>query len=263
MKPHLVISFATASFFLAAPLTPAGEPDFTTPLIPDAAPPSSGDWEFSLSPYGFLVGLEGRVGIGPLAAEFDVGFDDVVDALEFGAGFSAEARKGRFALLGDFVYLAVAGDSTLSGPAASRAHLELDAFLFTGLAAYRLWDSPEGSFDLGAGVRLFSADTELEVRSRRGRVLGTRSRERDTWDGIVAARYVYQFNPKWSLRLYGDVGAGDSDLTWQVLANLGYSINDSTTLLVGYRHLDYDLSDGRINLDLAISGPQIGVVFEF
>jgi opacity protein-like surface antigen len=65
------------------------------------------------------------------------------------------------------------------------------------------------------------------------------------------------------LRAYGDVGAGSSDLTWQAMVNLGYAVSDSTTVFLGYRYLDYDLTDGPVSVNMSMSGPQLGVGIKF
>jgi opacity protein-like surface antigen len=99
--------------------------------------------------------------------------------------------------------------------------------------------------------------------SRRLSRSGLEAAEVLIWVGIVAARISYMFAERWSVRLYGDIGAGDSEQTWQVWANLAYTLSDRTTILAGYRHLDYDLEDGATDIDLSFTGPQAGVVFTF
>jgi len=47
---------------------------------------------------------------------------------------------------------------------------------------------------------------------------------------------------QWFLPYYLDVGAGESDLTWQGMAGLGYSF-DSIDVVGVWRYLDYDLGD--------------------
>jgi hypothetical protein len=268
MKPHLVISFTTASFFLAAPLTPAGEPDFTTLLVEEPAPASDG-WEFTLVPNVFLLGIDGDIEIaspllGPISGGFDADFGDILDDLDAGFILAGEARRGRFSLQGDFLYLGVSPTGTTRLPGYDVAKLEWDAIIATGLATYRVWEEPAGFLDLGAGLRVFHSESDLRLIDSGGVAPTlTRRGEETVLDGVVAARLVYNLNPKWSVRVYGDIGGGDSDLTWQVRANLGYALNDRTIIFAGYRHLAYEFSSGRTDLDLSASGPQIGVAITF
>jgi hypothetical protein len=67
---------------------------------------------------------------------------------------------------------------------------------------------------------------------------------------------------KWSVPYYFDVGAGDSDLTWQAELGLAYSFGWGDAGVM-WRYLDYDLeSDGPI-VDLNFSGPAVGVAFRW
>src|SRR5262249_55948195 len=60
---------------------------------------TSGTWRFSVTPYGWALSLHGRVGVGPVAANADVSFRDLLKTLRFGIMAEAEARHGR--LFGD------------------------------------------------------------------------------------------------------------------------------------------------------------------
>ena len=63
------------------------------------------------------------------------------------------------------------------------------------------------------------------------------------WDPIIGVRGRYAFGAKksWFVPYYLDVGAGDSDLTWQGLAGLGYAFRWGEVTAL-YRYLYYDLS---------------------
>ncbi|MGB5571259.1 MAG: hypothetical protein WBM81_18360, partial [Sedimenticolaceae bacterium] len=60
---------------------------------------------------------------------------------------------------------------------------------------------------------------------------------------------------------HADIGAGDSDLTWQALAGLNYRF-DKVDATFGYRYLKWELNDDTFD-DLDISGPYAGVRFGF
>jgi hypothetical protein len=60
---------------------------------------------------------------------------------------------------------------------------------------------------------------------------------------------------------YYDIGAGDSDMTWQASAGIG-SHFDKWDLVLTYRYLDFDL-DGAALDDLNVRGPLIGVRYHF
>ena len=62
--------------------------------------------------------------------------------------------------------------------------------------------------------------------------------------------------------LRADIGTGDSSLTWQLTAGLGYSFSWGDLLFV-YRHLEYQQDDGELLERLALSGPAFGASFRF
>ncbi|MFC1825261.1 hypothetical protein ACFL9T_21330, partial [Thermodesulfobacteriota bacterium] len=67
---------------------------------------------------------------------------------------------------------------------------------------------------------------------------------------------------KWYMPFYGDIGAGDSDLTWQAEAGFGYKFKHFDVVAT-YRYLDWDFEDNSAVDDLNISGPLIGIKFVF
>ncbi len=75
-------------------------------------------------------------------------------------------------------------------------------------------------------------------------------------------RGVINLNEQWYVPYYADIGTGDSDLTWQALAGIGYRFSWGDIKLV-YRYLSYDMDDDKLLKDLDLSGPALGVVFRF
>jgi hypothetical protein len=62
---------------------------------------------------------------------------------------------------------------------------------------------------------------------------------------------------------YADVGAGDSDITWQLAGSLDYQINETWAFSFGYRHMAWEFSDPVVLGDVALSGPVIGTRISF
>lgn len=63
---------------------------------------------------------------------------------------------------------------------------------------------------------------------------------------------------------YADIGAGDSEFTWQVSAGVLYRASDALDVALVYRHLEWDIDDSaRVVDDLEFSGPALGVVFRW
>jgi hypothetical protein len=84
------------------------------------------------------------------------------------------------------------------------------------------------------------------------------------WDAIVGlkGRAMLGSERKWFVPYYVDVGGGDSKLTWQVNAGIGYQF-DWGAVLATWRYLDYDFKSSSKVQDLSFNGPTIGVAFRF
>lgn len=65
-----------------------------------------------------------------------------------------------------------------------------------------------------------------------------------------------------ALCVHGDLGGGDSDLTWQANAMLGRQAG-GRGLGGGYRAIGYDIEEGGDELDLTVHGPRFGLDFRF
>ncbi|MGB5709116.1 MAG: hypothetical protein WBM41_20080 [Arenicellales bacterium] len=67
---------------------------------------------------------------------------------------------------------------------------------------------------------------------------------------------------KWYIPYYLDVGAGQSDLTWQVIAGAARQFNWGD-LTFAYRHLEWDLPSDIPIKDISFSGPIIQAKWYF
>ncbi len=230
-------------------------------------------WTFGLALYGWGAGVEGDVTLDGFSAGFDSSFSDIWDNLDAGLMATVSAHYERWGFYADFIYLALSNDARLSRatePGYDYAELELDTFVATLIATYRIIDEPGGYLELGGGGRVLYTDTELTLRDRRhfdgfpGLRPVSFGDSQDNWDAVAALRAGVTIGEGWALNIYGDVGGGDSDLTWQVQATLAYWFTPSFSVAGGYRHLAYEWDGhGDDELDLEFSGPVLGVVFRF
>ena len=131
-------------------------------------------WTFSLQPYVWLPGLDAQLRYGPppaggSGANVSMDTDGVLDALNFFAMVQGEARKGRWSIVGDFVYVDFGKqDSQIRsvdfnpGPGPvnvttsqlnSGTQSALDATVFTLAGGYSLVQDPTTTLDLIAGIR--------------------------------------------------------------------------------------------------------------
>jgi hypothetical protein len=252
--------------------------------LPFAAQAQADGWQFRASIYGYFPSIEGASGFpsGGGGPTLDVDASEILDALKFTFMGTFEARKGRWGVFTDLIYLDVGDtqrgsrDFTVGGaaiPAGVTADLELDlkSWVWTVAGLYSLADTPYNSTDLLFGARMVDLTQTLDWslsgslgasglpgRAGRSELSGTH------WDAIVGLKGVATLDAgrRWVLPYYVDVGSGQSRLTWQALAGIGYSF-DRATMTVAWRHLEYDFDSGKNLKDIRFSGPFFGLTFRW
>jgi len=231
------------------------------PVEPVVAEEVVGDeWNYFGTIYLLAAGIEGTTVNGD---DFELSFSDIIDNFDFGLMGVLGAQKGKWGFLSDIVYLNISKDVNIPthNPAANITSVEMKSWIVAPMVTYRVMESEQLSLDLLAGVRYLYMKTPIEVNYTS---LGIDSDS--MWDGIVGVRGKYELNEKWFMPFHVDVGTGDSDVTWQAFAGVGYKY-ESFDLVAGYRYLDWDFEDsdpaaGALT-DLTISGPMIGARFNF
>lgn len=243
-----------------------------TSTVMGASEGASDRWQFGFQLYGWLPSLSGDLNYGPAGSSGDISVDAsrIIDALQMTFMGSFEARKGPWSGFTDVIYLKLAGDDSksVSVPDGTTrtlfdADLDLKGWVWTLGGAYTVWRNEQSHLDLLAGARLLSLDTDLELTGgrplQRDRKL---SASVDLWDGIVGAKGRLVLNGRWFLPYYADVGTGDTDLTWQAAAGVGYAFDWGEVSLM-YRYLAYDQGGDRLLQDIDFGGPKLGVAFRF
>jgi hypothetical protein len=271
------LSIAVTSFALAA---------CTFTLSPSVVAQSMDDkWQFQAIVYGYLPDIggkttfpEGRNGAGGVTVDAS----QILDNLNFAFMGTFEARKGRWGLFTDLLYMDVSADKngtrdvTVGGgnlPAAvsSNLGLSLKGTVWTLAGDYRAIATPEGNLDVLAGARLLDLKQSLgfSFTGNVGPIYGpgqTFNSDVDVsyWDAIVGVkgRYAFGAQRQWFVPYYADVGTGDSDLTWQVFGGVGYQFSWGS-VLAGWRYLDYDFKSSSKVQSLNFNGPMIGVAFNW
>ena len=214
-------------------------------------------WEFTSVSYQWLAGFGGETASGE---DFDIDFDDVFDALNFAFMTRLEARYGKWSIGSDVVYVDLEEDV---GGLVDK--VELQNWVVTPTIGYTVLEAEQGRLDLYAGARYLYMKSTSKVYDGpvppRKKLRFTDSS--DFWDGIVGIRGQINLSEKWYLPCALDVGAGDSDFTWQVFGGVGYRFR-KCDLIVGYRYLEWDFGEANDALDvLNIGGPVVGLKFRF
>lgn len=208
------------------------------------------DWQFGAEIYLWGAGISGQSGTG---SNLDIDFDDILGDLKMAFMGAFAARKGKWAVMTDFIYLDMEDDETISG---TNISVELSSWIITPSVGYTVLESDRGSLNVLLGARYLYLKTDLGVGGAQYSESG------DNWDGIVGITGQVMLNEKWYLPYYLDIGTGDSDMTWQGNIGIGYRFS-KCDVIVSYRYLDWDFDDGKAIDNMNISGPMIGLKFLF
>ena len=241
------------------------------PAGPVEAASRGGGWQNSFTLYGWLPSMDGEL-------KYDLGGDDsasvdggdILDALNMTFMGTFETRKGRWSLLADLIYLDLGSkDSSRvslpgGGSIETEVDLALDGWQFGLYGGYNIYDTPKASLDILAGLRYLSIDTDAELDIDGPLDLNLPSARlsasTEVWDGVVGVRGRASINDNWFVPYYADVGTGDSELTWQAMAGIGYAAGWGDVVLV-YRHLAWDQGDDGLLQELSFSGPALAFKF--
>jgi hypothetical protein len=216
------------------------------------------------------------------ATTIEADADTLLRNLEFGFMGSFEATKGRWGAFTDVMVFDVAnsrtgtGTLTVSGIAlppgvSAQASLDIETTVWTLAGLYRAVDTPEAAVDVLAGGRMLELRTELgwDFSHAFGPFVGpgrsgSSEARRTNWDAIVGVKGRLRFGGerRWFVPYYVDVGAGQSDRTWQATAGLGYAF-DWGEAVIAWRHLDYRFAASDRMQDLAFDGPAVGVAIRW
>ncbi|KAA0968899.1 hypothetical protein FPY71_15135 [Aureimonas fodinaquatilis] len=239
--------------------------DAVVPVSPAAYSMEQEGWQFTIAPYFWVAGLDGKMAqFGSAEVEVHESFSDIIKDFDIGFMSIAEARRGNFSIFNDLQYSQVSTDSvTPRGFVAGS--VAVTSTTFSGLlgAGYTVAKSQDGHLDLAAGVRVWSVDTDITFYG--GLLDGRSFSDGDTWaDGLVGIRGNFNFTPKLYLTGWGLIGAGQADLDWDVAAALGYHFNERFSSVLGYRALGVDFSnDDGFVFDIIQHGPIVGLVVHF
>ena len=131
------------------------------------------------------------------------------------------------------------------------------------LGGYSVRNTERLSVDVIAGARYLDLSLDFDaLKSQRfGRPTGTHA-SAGVWDAVVGVRGQPNLGGNWYLPYHLDIGAGQSDLTWQAAGGVGYRLNWGDVNLV-YRHMKWDFSSGTSIDDMSFSGPLLAAKFRF
>ena len=250
-------------------------------------------WSFQIGLYAWAPTFDGTLNYalpaaagGTATVRADAG--NYLSDLNFAAMITAEARYDRFSVVTDLMYVDLgAGSSRVgsvnpaalpSNPVSSTQNLSgdstLQATIWTLGAGYTLASGNWGNVDALAGFRLLALDARtnygltVDIAGPRGNGVslarnGRLSGNDDIWNGIVGLRGRLLIGESgFFVPYYADIGAGDSNLTWQVFSGIGYQSGWAGVQL-GYRYMSFDQGSGSLVETLSMGGAYLAVNVTF
>ena len=215
-------------------------------------------WAVELTPYLWAAGLDGNTAADGTGSEIDTDYKFFsLDNLDFALGTAVEARKGRWAMLGDAMYVEFS-DAFDRAPG---SEVEVSGGFVETVGAMQA--SNGRPLELLFGLRYVALKSTVDIAPV------PRADARESWlDPLVGLRFTYDFNDRWSVALRGDIGgagisSSSSELATNVSAMFGWRISEKLTLRGGYRMLQMDFDGDSLVLDATLQGYVMGASWTF
>lgn len=225
---------------------------------------SSDEWKFTLAPYLMVPWMDGKTAVKGREVEVNVAPSEIFSNLQFGVMGGFEARKNKWAVGTDAVYMALGTTVERVPVLGDRANADVDfnqgAYTFMGLR--QLNDKVDFLF----GARWNVIQGRLGFK---GPLASTVEETKQWVDPIVGIKLRQPLGEKWHFSMQADIGGfgAGSKFAWQVWPTVGVDVGKRTTLGIGYRVLSGDYETGsQANLfkyDVITQAFIVGAAFHF
>jgi hypothetical protein len=225
---------------------------------------------FTIAPFnGWVPGMKGTVGVFGTQASVDAtpidilsNIGDLVDALDEIYIGSGEVRYGKIGFLYDIFHMKASLTQEFGGGFVSGG-LDFGFRQTTSTLAgtYRVMQTSTSHVDAIAGVRIWDVKVDLCVDIND---LSMSTSDGDRWvDAIVGVKGRTAIARNVSLSGWAMIGAGGSDLTWDLYGGVDYQVRQGFDLSLGFRGMSADYSKGSFKWDMIQYGPVLGATFKF
>jgi hypothetical protein len=236
---------------------------------PKSNPADADEWQFSITPYLWAIGMNGDMTVKGVESDVDENFSDILSNLDIALEAHFEVWKGKWGGFFDGTYVKLKTDAGTSDNIDITSTIGLVDF--GGFYRVGTWPvgSPENkgralSLDALVGGRYMDLKVKMDPEH-----LSSRDQKKSWTDLIVGGRMIFDFSEKWSFILRGDIGgfgiSGSSDFTANGIGLVGWTFHPSWTLLGGYRALyqDYETGSGsnEFKYDVTTHGPILGLTY--
>ena len=255
---------------------------FSSPAMAEENKGYGDEWQHAFALYGWGVEIGGQVAIGNRidgaagsGSDIDIGYKDLLGSIEFAFMGTYQARKGMWSIMTDVIYGNISGKAQLDliPPVGgdiinvtTDVKLDLKSLILHLGGGYNLYHKENTTADFIFGARYLGISNDLVLDFDLGfRDLNYRlpiSTSDDLLDAFIGLKGTIGLSDRWLISYYGDIGAGDSDFSWQVEAGIAFRASHWADIALVYRYLAWDIG-GKVLDDFSIRGPALGVVFHF
>jgi len=222
-------------------------------------------WQNKLAPlYLWGVSMSGTSTFGTSTVPLDIEFKDAVSDLEGIFTFHYEGAKGHWGIIADYSFLNLTPKAEIPG---TPVQLNVDMKNTIGEIAGLYRFGPNNPWQLLAGFRSYDLDITITGLPQPPAPVPQIAIKETINDLFIGGRYMRDINDKWSFIGRADIGAGDSDLVWNVLAAFDYRFTKLLSAFGGWRVLNYDVNTGSgadtFKYDMSHSGPILALAFHW
>ena len=235
----------------------------TAPAAQKASPTADDDnWHIGISPYLWFAGVHGNVGAHGYTASVHASATDVLSKFNIGLMGAVEARKKRFIVPIDYMWIKLSDDKAFPGLAdlgADSIKAKMTSSILTPKVGYRFVDNIKFQADALVGIRYWHEGTNFSLQPAD---FFSTSESANWVDVVAGARLVMPLSPKALIMVLGDAGGGGASVDYQVAGVLGYRVKPTVILQAGWRYLDVNYRpSSSFVYDVAQSGLLLGVTF--
>ena len=231
-----------------------------------AANEDDGGWHYRITPYLWGAGLDGEVGKSQRRADVNKSVSDILDDIDYGGMLAFEARKGKYGIFSDILYVRLSESDSIPTPIGidADADVKINAATFMLAGQYRAKDEKEGYIDLLAGARYWGLRTNVNVSL--SNLFSVDGSDKEHWiDPVLGMKGTYHLDERFYLTGWAILGGFNvgSRLSSDLMGGLGYKVTDKSALLLAYRRLAVDYKSSNFLFDASSQGPALGWDYRF
>ncbi|MES2572661.1 MAG: hypothetical protein V4710_21740 [Verrucomicrobiota bacterium] len=112
-------------------------------------------WQFKLSLPGWIPWVDGHSSLHGFTSNIDLGPNNIIPKLDMTADIRAEAHRGRFSMMGEYLYMSLS-DGKATDTIVKKVDVRFDQTMVDLGMAWRLLESKRGYLDVIGGARYMS-----------------------------------------------------------------------------------------------------------